>query len=71
RRLGIEARAATLTAKAAPEAAAEVESALKRLTDTGRGGMGSMFKVIGVSQPGLRELAGLSDQPPNERGNEP
>lgn len=71
RRLGIEARAATLTAKAAPEATAEVESALKRLTDTGRGGMGSMFKVIGVSQPGLRELAGLSDQPPNERGNEP
>src|SRR6202008_858549 len=42
KRLGVEARAASLMAKASPEASAEVESALKRLTDSGRGGMGSM-----------------------------
>jgi NADH dehydrogenase [ubiquinone] 1 alpha subcomplex assembly factor 7 len=71
KRLGVEARAATLTAKATPEAAAEVESALKRLTDSGRGGMGSMFKVIGISRPDLVSLAGLSDEPPNEKGKQP
>ena len=71
KRLGVEARAATLTAKATPEAAAEVESALKRLTDSGRGGMGSMFKVVGISRPDLISLAGLSDEPPNEKGKQP
>ncbi len=71
KRLGIEARAATLTAKASPEAAADVESALKRLTDSGRGGMGSMFKVLGISQPDLISLAGLSDQARDEKAKQP
>ncbi len=62
RRLGVEARAATLMAKASPEASADIDSALKRLTDSGRGGMGSMFKVIGISRPDLVSLAGLSDE---------
>ena len=35
--------------------------ALKRLTDTGRSGMGSMFKVLGISEPRLTGIAGLSD----------
>ena len=62
KRLGIEARAATLMAKAAPEVSADIDGALKRLTDSGRGGMGSMFKVIGISQPDLISLAGLSEE---------
>ncbi|MCB1392999.1 SAM-dependent methyltransferase [Nitrobacter sp.] len=62
RRLGIEARAVNLMAKATAEVSDGIASALKRLTEGGRGGMGSMFKVIGVSSPGLTELAGLSDR---------
>jgi len=71
KRLGVEARAASLMAKASPEAAAEVESALKRLTDSGRGGMGSMFKVIGISQPDLISLAGLSDVAQDAKAKQP
>ena len=62
KRLGIETRARTLTAKATPEVAETVTSALKRLIDSGRGGMGSMFKVIGISDPAITELVALSDQ---------
>ena len=62
KRLGIETRAATLMANAAPEVADDIESALKRLTDSGRTGMGSMFKVLGVSRPDVVLLAGLSDE---------
>ncbi|MDQ8729031.1 SAM-dependent methyltransferase [Bradyrhizobium sp. LHD-71] len=61
RRLGIETRAATLMSKANPQVAADIQSALKRLTGTGRGGMGALFKVLGVSHPDLRILPGLSD----------
>ena len=49
-------------AKATPEVSESISSALKRLTEGGRGGMGSMFKVIAVSDPNLTELVGLSDQ---------
>jgi NADH dehydrogenase [ubiquinone] 1 alpha subcomplex assembly factor 7 len=63
KRLGIESRAATLMAKADHEVSADIAGALKRLTDSGRGGMGSMFKVLGISQPDLISLAGLSDDP--------
>ena len=48
-------------AKATLEVSADVDAALRRLTDSGRGGMGSMFKVMGISQPDLVSLAGLSD----------
>ncbi len=71
RRLGVEARAATLMAKATPEASADIDSALKRLTDSGRGGMGSMFKVIGISQPDLVSLAGLSDESQEKKAGKP
>ena len=61
KRLGIDTRAAALMQKATPEVAADIAAALKRLTDTGRGGMGSMFKVLGISEPRLTALPGLSD----------
>ena len=61
-RLGIEARAVNLMAKATPEISESISTALKRLTEGGRGGMGSMFKAIGVSDSSLTELVGLSDR---------
>ena len=60
--IGIETRAVTLMAKASHEVSEDISSALKRLTDSGRGSMGSMFKVLAVSQPNLTSLAGLGDQ---------
>ena len=69
KRLGIETRAVTLMAKTTPEVSADISGALKRLTDSGRGGMGSMFKVLAVTEPNLTSVAGLSDEPP-EPGDE-
>ncbi|WP_398476885.1 class I SAM-dependent methyltransferase [Tardiphaga sp.] len=63
KRLGIETRALTLMAKATPQVSDTVSSALKRLIDSGRGGMGSMFKVIGISDPKIETLVALSDTP--------
>src|SRR3954462_456113 len=60
-RLGIETRALTLMAKATPEVSETVSEALKRLIGGGRSGMGSMFKVIGISDPRIETLVGLSD----------
>src|SRR6202008_1210260 len=45
RRLGIETRAVTLMAKGSHEVSEDISAALKRLTSTGRGGMGSLFKI--------------------------
>jgi SAM-dependent MidA family methyltransferase len=61
KRLGIETRAVTLMAKATNEVSEDIAGALKRLVGGGRGGMGSMFKVIGISDPGIESLVGLSD----------
>jgi SAM-dependent MidA family methyltransferase len=61
KRIGIDTRAAALMQKAAPEVATDISIAHKRLTDTGRNGMGAMFKVLGISEPRLTGLAGLSD----------
>lgn len=58
-RLGIEARANALKANATPEQTMEIDSAIVRLTDMSRTGMGEMFKVIGFSHPSLRSLPGL------------
>ena len=63
RRLGIETRAATLMSKANTQVSADIQSALKRLTGTGRGAMGALFKVLGVSHPGIKVLPGLDDDP--------
>ena len=62
-RLGIEARATTLQAKATPQVAADVTGALQRLIGNGRGGMGSLFKVLGISSRGLSSLVGFADEP--------
>jgi len=60
-RLGIETRALTLMQKASHEVSGDVSNALKRLIGGGLGGMGALFKVLAVSDPGLMALAGLSD----------
>jgi SAM-dependent MidA family methyltransferase len=68
KRLGIETRAASLMAKASPEVGEDISTALTRLIGGGRGGMGSMFKALGISVPNLEVLPGLSDdnQPPGD-----
>ncbi|CCE03453.1 SAM-dependent methyltransferase [Bradyrhizobium sp. STM 3809] len=66
-RLGIETRALTLMQKASPEVSADIASGLKRLIGGGRGGMGSLFKVLGVSDPSIPVLAGISDEHTNEK----
>lgn len=63
KRLGIERRAAGLIAKSSNEITAEVTAAIKRLAGTGRGGMGSLFKVLGVSHPDLKSLPGMNEEP--------
>jgi NADH dehydrogenase [ubiquinone] 1 alpha subcomplex assembly factor 7 len=70
KRLGIETRALTLMAKTTHEISEDISGALKRLTGDGRGGMGSMFKVLAISGPGLASLAGLSDQDQQSIGAE-
>jgi SAM-dependent MidA family methyltransferase len=62
KRLGIETRAMTLMAKTTPEISEDISGALKRLIGGGRGGMGSMFKVLAISGPHLPALAGFSDE---------
>ena len=59
-------RAARLMAKASPEVAEDITVALKRLIGGGRGGMGSMFKVLAISDPNLPRLTGFSDEQPDE-----
>ena len=71
KRLGIETRALTLMAKAGHEVSEDISSALKRLTGGGRGGMGSMFKVLAVSEPHLDSLAGFEDGSPDEGTERP
>jgi SAM-dependent MidA family methyltransferase len=66
RRLGIETRAATLMSKANTQVSADIQAALKRLTGTGRGAMGALFKVLGVSHPDIRTLPGLTEEQPGD-----
>jgi SAM-dependent MidA family methyltransferase len=57
--LGLAERAQALCAKARPEQAAAIRSAFARLTATGATGMGELFKVLALSQPGLPPLPGF------------
>jgi NADH dehydrogenase [ubiquinone] 1 alpha subcomplex assembly factor 7 len=66
-RLGIETRALTLMQRASHEVSEDISNGLKRLIGGGRTGMGSLFKVLGISDPGVPMLAGLSDDNTNER----
>jgi NADH dehydrogenase [ubiquinone] 1 alpha subcomplex assembly factor 7 len=60
KRLGIGARAAALLAKATEPQRADIAAALKRLTGTGPNQMGSLFKVIAFSAPGIAHLPGFT-----------
>jgi SAM-dependent MidA family methyltransferase len=57
--LGIEARAAALRKNATPEQAEAITSAVARLTEGGKTGMGDLFKVIVISDPKLGPLPGM------------
>ncbi|HZQ13522.1 MAG TPA: SAM-dependent methyltransferase [Pseudolabrys sp.] len=59
RRLGIATRAAALKAKAAPAAAAAIDTALARLTGHGRTGMGTLFKAAAYAHPQLGRPPGF------------
>jgi NADH dehydrogenase [ubiquinone] 1 alpha subcomplex assembly factor 7 len=59
RRLGIEARAETLKAGATQAQAADIDTALARLTEGGPAGMGTLFKVMAFSHPELRQVPGF------------
>ncbi|HVY01009.1 MAG TPA: SAM-dependent methyltransferase [Pseudorhodoplanes sp.] len=58
RRLGIEARAAALKARA-PDKAGEIDAAVTRLTQGGRTGMGELFKAMALADPRLGPLPGF------------
>ena len=64
--LGIEARAQSLMQKANETVAQGILAAKNRLIGGGRGGMGTMFKVIAMSDPSLTALVGFGDQPDPE-----
>jgi SAM-dependent MidA family methyltransferase len=59
RRLGLEIRAASLKAVAPPSATPKIDAAVARLTEGGRTGMGTLFKVLGLSDPQLATLPGF------------
>jgi NADH dehydrogenase [ubiquinone] 1 alpha subcomplex assembly factor 7 len=71
KQLGIETRALSLMSKASHEVSEDIARALKRLIGGGRDGMGSMFKVLGISHPDLTVLAGLSEEKPDEKATRP
>lgn len=59
RRIGIELRAQGLKASASPQQAADIDSAVARLTQTGPTGMGDLFKVMAIADPRLGKLPGF------------
>jgi NADH dehydrogenase [ubiquinone] 1 alpha subcomplex assembly factor 7 len=71
KRIGIETRAASLMAKATHEVSEDIAGALQRLVGGGRGGMGSMFKVLAISEPNLTLLAGFAGGTTNTRADAP
>ena len=56
-RVGIGLRAETLKAKCDAKESAEIDAALERLI--GVQGMGSLFKVLALTAPGMPQPAGL------------
>jgi SAM-dependent MidA family methyltransferase len=59
RRLGIDARAEALKSRAQANQAAEIDAALRRLTQGGRTGMGELFKAMALCDPKLGILPGF------------
>jgi NADH dehydrogenase [ubiquinone] 1 alpha subcomplex assembly factor 7 len=64
RSLGIDKRAAALTAYAPPGKADEIAAAVKRLMGEGQTDMGRLFKVIAVADPKIGALPGFEPLPP-------
>jgi NADH dehydrogenase [ubiquinone] 1 alpha subcomplex assembly factor 7 len=60
--LGAEARLAALSARARPEQRAALEAGLRRLIDPAE--MGTLFKVLALTSPGLPAPAGLEQNSP-------
>ena len=60
--LGIRARAAQLKQAATHPQAADIDSALSRLTEPGQ--MGTLFKVLAISSPGTPTLSGFDGDNP-------
>jgi SAM-dependent MidA family methyltransferase len=63
-RLGIEARAQTLTKHSPPAAATDIAAALRRLTKGGPRNMGSLFKVLAITHPAMDNVAAFEDHEP-------
>ncbi|MGL5167865.1 MAG: class I SAM-dependent methyltransferase [Afipia sp.] len=63
-RLGIENRAQALMKNATEDGQKLITAGLSRLTGPSPEGMGSLFKVLGVSHPSIETLAALSDHVP-------
>ena len=59
RELGIDARAEALRGGANAEQAANITAAVARLTESGRTGMGDLFKVMAICDPKLGPLPGF------------
>jgi NADH dehydrogenase [ubiquinone] 1 alpha subcomplex assembly factor 7 len=60
--LGIETRAQALMKNASEDSQKLTSAGLARLTGPSPEGMGSLFKVLGISHPAIKTLAALSDQ---------
>ncbi len=67
-RLGIETRAQALMKSATEDGQKLITAGLARLTGPSPEGMGSLFKVLGVSHPSIETLAALSDHVPAVNG---
>ncbi|HEX6443172.1 MAG TPA: SAM-dependent methyltransferase, partial [Stellaceae bacterium] len=63
--LGAEARLAALAARASPDQRSGLASGLDRLIDPGQ--MGKLFKVLGLTSPGLPAPAGFAAAPASAR----
>jgi SAM-dependent MidA family methyltransferase len=63
RALGIDKRAAALSAYAPPAKTEEINGAVKRLMGEGRTEMGRLFKVLAIADPKLGPLPGF--EPPS------
>jgi len=59
RALGIEARAAAIRQRATPVQGDAIDAAVARLTGSGEGQMGALFKVLGLVAPDLPPLPGF------------
>ena len=60
--IGILQRAEALGARADADQKAQIDAALRRLTDMSETGMGALFKVLAVTRRGLINLPGFAEE---------